>query len=66
MCNTDIRTAAKNAGIFLYQIASAMGISEPTMTRKLRFELSNDEKQTIFDVINHIHAKSDENKETIK
>lgn len=66
MCNTDIRTAAKNAGIFLYQIASAMGISEPTMTRKLRFELSNDEKQTIFNVINHIHAKSDENKETIK
>ncbi|MBP1546177.1 MAG: hypothetical protein J6A37_06215 [Oscillospiraceae bacterium] len=31
MSNTDVRTAAKNAGVFLYQIAAAMGISEPTM-----------------------------------
>lgn len=44
MSNADVRTAAKNAGVFLYQVAEAMGISEPTMTRKLRFELSEEEK----------------------
>lgn len=60
MCNSDIRTAAKNAGVFLYQIAYAMGISEPTITRKLRFELSDEEKKPIFDAIEQI--KNDKKK----
>lgn len=54
MNNSDVRKAAKSAGVFLYQIAAAMGISEPTMTRKLRFELSKEEKQTIYEAINQI------------
>ncbi len=54
MYNSDVRTAAKNAGVFLYQIAAAMGISEPTMTRKLRFELSGQEKKPIFEAIERI------------
>lgn len=54
MYNSDVRTAAKNAGVFLYQIAAAMGISEPTMTRKLRFELSEQEKKPIFEAIERI------------
>ena len=57
MSNSDVRTAAKNAGVFLYQIAAAMGISEPTMTRKLRFELSDNEKEPIFDTIERIRAE---------
>ncbi len=56
MNNSDVRTAAKNAGVFLYQIAAAIGISEPTMTRKMRFELSEQEKQPIFDAIEKIKA----------
>lgn len=54
MCNADIRAAAKNAGVFLYQIAAAMGVSEPTMTRKLRFELSDAEKKPIFEAIERL------------
>ncbi len=54
MSNSDVRTAAKDAGVFLYQVAAAMGISEPTMTRKLRFELSEQEKQPIFEAIKNI------------
>jgi len=54
MSNIDVRTAAKNAGVFLYQIAAAIGISEPTMTRKLRFELSDQEKKPIFEAIESI------------
>ncbi len=62
MSNSDVRTAAKNAGVFLYQIAAAIGISEPTMTRKLRFELTKDEKKPIFEAINQI-AKEREKQE---
>lgn len=58
MANSDVRTAAKNAGVFLYQIAAVMGISEPTMTRKLRFELSSKEKKPIFEAINLIEAEN--------
>ncbi|MBQ5319755.1 MAG: hypothetical protein J6K17_11735 [Oscillospiraceae bacterium] len=54
MCNADVRTTAKSAGVFLYQVAAFMGISEPTMTRKLRFELSEQEKKPIFEAIEKI------------
>ena len=60
MSNSDVRTAAKNAGVFLYQIAAAMGISEPTMTRKLRFELSDSEKKPIFEAIERIRTEKKE------
>ncbi|MBQ5318447.1 MAG: hypothetical protein J6K17_05095 [Oscillospiraceae bacterium] len=63
MCNADVRTAAKNAGVFLYQVAAAMGISEPTMTRKLRFELPDEEKQNIFETISKIASNRINNKE---
>lgn len=58
MSNADVRTAAKNAGVFLYQIAAAMGISEPTMTRKLRFELSDKEKEPFFEAIKQISSEN--------
>lgn len=54
MCNADVREHAKNSGVYLYQIAAAMGISEPTMTRKLRFELPESEKKKLLAVIDHI------------
>lgn len=60
MNNSDVRTAAKNAGVFLYQIAAAMGISEPTMTRKLRFELSDNEKKPIYEAIERIRTEKKE------
>lgn len=61
MSNADVRTVAKKAGVFLYQVAAAMGISEPTMTRKLRFELSDKEKESIFEAIKHIEAENKKN-----
>lgn len=59
IANTDIRTNAKKKGVRLWEIANAMNISEPTMTRKLRKELSQDEKQAIFDIIDEIAAKKE-------
>ena len=61
MSNADVRAAAKEAGVFLYQIAAFIGISEPTMTRKLRFELSDSEKQAILEAIAKLSAGKKEN-----
>ncbi len=42
--NRDIRNVAKQSGVFLWELARYLKISEPTMTRKLRFELSEGDK----------------------
>ena len=54
MNNTDIRKYAKTHGVRLWQIADELGISEITMSRKLRYELSEDEKQKILEIINEL------------
>lgn len=54
MNNTDIRKYAKTHGVRLWQIADELGISEITMSRKLRYELSENEKQKILEIINEL------------
>lgn len=54
MYNKDIRAYAKENNVKLWQIAKAMGISEPTMTRKLRSELPEQDKQTFRRIINEL------------
>lgn len=54
MKNKEIREAAKKAGIKLWQIAEKLGISEPTMTRKLRCELADEEQQRILNIIDEL------------
>ena len=51
MKNEAIRKYAKQNKIALWQIAHELGISEPTMTRKLRFEMDTDEKSRIITLI---------------
>lgn len=51
MKNQDIRRAAAEAGIKLWQIADALGIADCSFSRKLRKELSHDEKGKIFSII---------------
>lgn len=55
--NCDIRTAAKQKCVRLWELAERLRISEPTMTRKLRRELPADEKQRIFALIDEIAAE---------
>ncbi len=57
--NNDIRTAAKNAGVFLYQVAKELNISESGFICKLRYELSADEKEQVFNAINSIKAEQE-------
>lgn len=51
MKNQDIRRAAAEAGIKLWQIADAFGIADCSFSRKLRKELPQDEKEKIFSII---------------
>ena len=57
LANTDIRTTAKENGVRFWEIAKHLKISEPTMTRKLRKELPDSEKQEIFKIIDELSAK---------
>lgn len=51
MHNTDIRKAAKDAGVYLYEVAAAYGVNDGNFSRKLRWELPDDEKARILEII---------------
>ena len=51
MENMNLRRTAKAAKVPLWRIAEVLGISEPTMTRKLRRELDEDERARILGII---------------
>lgn len=52
--NNDIRERAQCERVYLYEIAAAMGVSEPTLIRKLRFELPPEEKNRYFAAIEQV------------
>lgn len=52
--NTEIRAAAKSAGVFLYEIAEKLGVSEPTFNRMLRKELDGSTKRKALAAIEPI------------
>lgn len=52
--NDDVRKEARKARVPLWMISKAMGISEATMTRKLRCELLEEEKTQIISVIHSL------------
>lgn len=51
MKNQDVRAAAKQAGVFLWQIAAELGVNDGNFSRKLRKELPNEEKEKIMGII---------------
>lgn len=57
LANTDIRATAKAKNVRLWEVAEYLKISDPTMTRKLRKELPDTEKQRIFKIIDNIAAE---------
>lgn len=52
--NTEIRAAAKSAGVFLYEIAEKLDVSEPTFIRYMRKELSDAMKTKVLAAIEEI------------
>lgn len=51
MRNLDIRQEIKESGIYHWVIAEELGISDVTFSRRLRKELSLDEKNKIREII---------------
>ena len=51
MANQEIRMELKEHHIPQWKLGDLLGVSENTVNRKLRKELSTDEKQHILDVI---------------
>lgn len=52
--NTDIRDAAKNAGIKLWQVADKLGLTDCAFSRKLRRELPHEEKTKVLLIIKEL------------
>lgn len=61
MNNLDIRTVAEKSNVKLWHIAERLGITDGNFSKKLRKELTADEKQKIFSIINEL-VKENNNK----
>ena len=59
MKNVDIKTEAMNAGVRLWQIADKLGINDSSLSRKLRKELSSEEKAKIRAIIADLKGVSE-------
>lgn len=59
--NKEIRDAAKKNGIKLWKIADRIGIRDNEFSRKLRYELSNPEKEKIIRIIDELAEEEKEN-----
>ena len=54
MHNKEIREAAKKKGVLLWQLAEALGIQDSGLSRKLRHELPEQEKEKMLLVIDKL------------
>lgn len=54
--NSDVRQTARDRGVALWRIALELGISEMTLTRWLRVELSPEKRARIMDAISKLSS----------
>lgn len=52
--NNDIRELAKKNGVYLYEIAMELNVSESTFIKSLRKELTDEKKEEIKKIINQL------------
>ena len=55
--NQTIRIHAKKCGVRIYELADALGISEATITRRLRYELGERDTADYISAIDTIAAE---------
>lgn len=55
--NNAVRQAAKEKGVFLWQIADKLCVSEMTLIRRLRHELPQDQQTDVLEAIEKIYAE---------
>lgn len=57
--NIELRAYAKEKNVFLWQIADALNIAEPTLLRWLRFPLPEDKKAAFIKAVDEISKESE-------
>ena len=57
--NADIKEKATTSNVRLWQIADALGIADTTLSKKLRKELPESEKERIFTIIENLSKEAD-------
>lgn len=57
MKNVKIREAAKQTGVYLWEIAERFGCNDGNFSRKLRRELPEDEQRRILVIISELAAE---------
>ena len=62
MANEIIKTAAKSAGVKLWEIADYVGVVDSTFSRQLRREFPEDKKQRVMEAIRTIADQKRGNK----
>ncbi len=60
MKNLKLRQTAKENGVHLWQIAERVGLADCNFSRKLRRELSDDERERVLAIIQEIVAEKGE------
>jgi hypothetical protein len=64
--NIDVRKAIKNAGVKYWEIADSLGMYDGNFSRKLRKELSQQEKNEIFKIIEKFNYENEMEEEDEK
>ena len=57
MANEIIRTELKEKGVRQWELAAAIGISEQTMVRRMRFEMPDEVQLHLLEVIEKVAAE---------
>lgn len=57
--NNEIRDLLNEKHIPVYKVAAVMGVHENTVFRRLRYELTDDEKTVFIRIINELAARND-------
>lgn len=52
--NMDIREKAKQAGVRLWEVADAFGLNDGNFSRKLRKELSKEDREKVLTIIDRL------------
>lgn len=59
LANSELRENARRANVPLWRLAAEIGISEPTMTRKLRRELPDAEREKLLRIIDELALRKE-------
>lgn len=57
MKNSDLRKKARKARVPLWKVADELGVSEPTMTRRLRYELSGKDREKFLAAVEKLASE---------